>query len=207
MRPSCAPHLPAHKSPISTESSRNTSLNLSFRVSRNGPRNRRSLGFARDDSKESVVARNGQLLDERAAATPRHFSNLIWTSLSELSPGRQSWVSRKAGLVPSGMAEDSSLVFSRPSRDWSNCCNYPGLSSWAKFSRPVGTGAEFSHTRLGLFGFLWLCSREDVFERLALFVIEFWNRQRLSRQHLIAHSGVVDEYGFDHSCLLQIRRG
>jgi hypothetical protein len=36
---------------------------LSFRVSRSGPRNRRSLGFARDDKKERVVARKGWLLN------------------------------------------------------------------------------------------------------------------------------------------------
>jgi hypothetical protein len=36
---------------------------LSFPVSRSGPRNRRSLGLARDDKKERVVARKGRLLN------------------------------------------------------------------------------------------------------------------------------------------------
>jgi hypothetical protein len=36
---------------------------LSFRVSRSGPRNRRSLGFARDDKKERVAAKKGRLLN------------------------------------------------------------------------------------------------------------------------------------------------
>jgi hypothetical protein len=36
---------------------------LSFRVSRGGPRNRRSLGFARDDKKERVVPRKEWLLN------------------------------------------------------------------------------------------------------------------------------------------------
>jgi len=38
---------------------------------------RRSLGFARDDKKERVVAK------ERAVAEPRHLSSLIWTGLAE----------------------------------------------------------------------------------------------------------------------------
>jgi hypothetical protein len=41
---------------------------LSFRVSRRGPRNCRSLGYPRDDKKGRVVARQGRLLDERAVA-------------------------------------------------------------------------------------------------------------------------------------------
>jgi hypothetical protein len=36
------------------------------RVSRNGPRNCRSLGFARDDKKERVIARRVPLLKESA---------------------------------------------------------------------------------------------------------------------------------------------
>jgi hypothetical protein len=38
-------------------------LSIVFRVSRRGPRNCRSLGFARDDKKERVVARKGRLLN------------------------------------------------------------------------------------------------------------------------------------------------
>jgi hypothetical protein len=45
------------------------------------------------------------------------------------------------------------------------------------------------------------------FERLALLVIQFRNRERLSREHLVPHGGVVDEHGFDDGRLLQVRRG
>jgi hypothetical protein len=64
----------------------------------------------RDDKKGRVVAGKGRLLDERAVAEPRHSSDQIWTTL-------------------------------QPSlRDWSSIANpTPGLTSWAKFSRPFGT--------------------------------------------------------------------
>jgi hypothetical protein len=71
----------------------------------------------------------------------------------------------------------------------------------------VGSGNGGKGRYLRLFCFLRLCSREDVFEGLTLLVIQFGNRQRLSRQHLIAHGGVVDEYRFDHCRLLQVGRG
>ena len=50
-------------------------------------------------------------------------------------------------------------------------------------------------------------ARVEPLRMLSFFIkaLRIW--QRLSRQHLIAHSGVVDEDGFHHSCLLQIRRG
>jgi hypothetical protein len=41
---------------------------MSKNISRKSPRNRRSLGFARDDKKERVVVRRGRLLKERAVA-------------------------------------------------------------------------------------------------------------------------------------------
>ena len=41
----------------------NTKLHFIIPGSRSGPRNRRSLGFARDDKKERVVARKGRLLN------------------------------------------------------------------------------------------------------------------------------------------------
>jgi hypothetical protein len=41
-------------------------LSIGFRVSRKGPRNCRSLGFARDDKKERVVERRGPLPRARA---------------------------------------------------------------------------------------------------------------------------------------------
>jgi hypothetical protein len=41
---------------------------MSKNISRKGPRNCRSLGFARDDKKERVVVKIGQLLKERAVA-------------------------------------------------------------------------------------------------------------------------------------------
>jgi hypothetical protein len=64
---------------------------------------------------------------------------------AELSPGRQSWVNRKRGnpvplgtgeilcmsVQPSLTALVGSLIF------------HPGLTSWAKFSRPFGTQAKF----------------------------------------------------------------
>jgi len=50
--------------PIITESLMETPTSpLSCRVSRSGPRNRRSLGFARDDKKERAVPRKGRLLN------------------------------------------------------------------------------------------------------------------------------------------------
>src|SRR5579859_3676328 len=39
---------------------------------------------------------------------------LIWTSMAELSPERQSWVKRNAGPVPPGTAETSCSVSRRP---------------------------------------------------------------------------------------------
>jgi hypothetical protein len=41
-------------------------LETGFRVSKRGPRNRRSLGFARDDKKEWVLVKRGLLLKEGA---------------------------------------------------------------------------------------------------------------------------------------------
>jgi hypothetical protein len=55
--------------------------------SREGPQNCRSLAFARDDKKESVVAGKGRLPDETVVAEQRNFSNLIWTGLDGLAPG------------------------------------------------------------------------------------------------------------------------
>jgi hypothetical protein len=78
VRHSCAPLQPAHNLRQSSPNPHgNTNSPLSFRVSRRAPRNRRSLGFARDDKKERVVARKGRLLDERVV-TPQAFfkSNL-----------------------------------------------------------------------------------------------------------------------------------
>jgi hypothetical protein len=63
VRHSCAPLLPAHNrrqsSPILMETPTSP---FSFRVSKSGPRNRRSLGFARDD-KERVAVHKERLLN------------------------------------------------------------------------------------------------------------------------------------------------
>ncbi len=123
----------------------------------------------------------------------------------------------------------SDNFFSRPYGTFQWHAN-PGLRPAAKFSRPYGLSfmmaGPSSHRHsspevrlsawsrmlpqvckaLRLFLLLWLCSRKDLFEWLALLVIQFRNRQRLSRQHLIAHGGVVDEYRFDHCRLLQVGR-
>ena len=67
---------------------------LSFRVSRSGPRNRRSLGFARDDKKGEGRCK------ERAVAEPRHLSNLIWTGLSSAVPtGLDSYSAARTAAV------------------------------------------------------------------------------------------------------------
>jgi hypothetical protein len=68
----------------------NTNLHFVIPSSRSGPRNRRSLGFARDDKKERVVARKRRLLNRgifqiglqpslrdsslASRAQPRHFT-------------------------------------------------------------------------------------------------------------------------------------
>jgi hypothetical protein len=56
VRHSCAPLLPACNRPTSPNPHGNTNLPLSFRVSRSGPRNRRSLGFAPPDFLLRLVA-------------------------------------------------------------------------------------------------------------------------------------------------------
>jgi hypothetical protein len=54
------------------------SVALSKNISRKGPRNRRSLGFARDDKKERVVVKRGPLPMDKAVVgriEDRPFSN------------------------------------------------------------------------------------------------------------------------------------
>jgi hypothetical protein len=70
-----------------------------------------------------------------------------------------------------------------------------------------GTRGRWKGQRLLLFRFLWLCAGEDVFEWLALLVVQLGNRERFSGQHLVAHRRVVHEYGFDHGRLLQVGGG
>src|SRR5580658_291881 len=45
----------------------------------------------------------------------------------------------------------------------------------------------------------------EVRQRLRLLLHEFGMRQRLARDHLFPHGGVIDEDGFHHSHLLQVR--
>ncbi len=131
----------------------------------------------------------------------------IWTALVEPSPGRQSWVRYERTTSPAGTAGSTSR--SNPERP---SAVHAGLNRLHDLPRTSVLGCPVPNSFSGL-KVLWLlrllglCSGKDVLERLVLLLIQFRNRQRHSGQHLIAHGGVVDEYRFDHSRLLQVGRG
>ena len=122
--------------PISPNPHGKTTSPLSFRVSRIGPRNRRSLGFARDDKKERVIARKEWLLNRGIfqIGFGQLLLNLVQDcvlgpSMNMMSPAGTAEGGLRRGLFP---AVPPGLVVLQSN---------PGLPSWAKFSRPRSTSS------------------------------------------------------------------
>ena len=68
-----------------------------------------------------------------------HRSGLSPAGTPELSPGRQSWVSREKCVVPQGRLNPFPAVSVVPAGLLELPDAFPGLTSWAKFRRPCVT--------------------------------------------------------------------
>jgi hypothetical protein len=81
-----------------------TTSPLSFRVSRVGPRNRRSLGFARDDKKGRVAERRGLLPRDRAIV------GAVGTSTTRHLHRQQPFCAKSRKSQPLGMTKRVGLL-------------------------------------------------------------------------------------------------
>src|ERR1700722_2207496 len=81
------------------------------------------------------------------AAFPPPLKKLIWTRLSESSPGRSPGFGMHHRVVPKGRLKTRLRCSAVPRGTVQLAYHYPGLSSWAIFRRPYGTLLEGSHHR------------------------------------------------------------